>query len=73
MNVKRGDLVFVFDPMRPTGSATGFRGLAIALAVDDTEATVVSLAQTHQPFRVALSTIQVAYAASFIAEGELFR
>ena len=69
---ERGDLVFVNDPLRPTGNPTGHRGLCIVDAGGETEVSVRSLTQIHVVFKVDRSAVRTVYAASFVAE-ELFR
>lgn len=68
MKLKRGDLVFVFDPARPTGSGTGFRGLALVDELTETEVKIRPLDKTHQYVRIANAAVRTVYAASFVAE-----
>jgi hypothetical protein len=45
--MKRGDLVFIQDPVRPTGAGTGFRGLALVDEPGEAEVKVRPLDKTH--------------------------
>jgi hypothetical protein len=58
----------VYDPVRPAGSGTGYRGLGIVDEVGETEAKVRPLTQTHVQMRVSQSAIHTVYAASYVAE-----
>jgi hypothetical protein len=68
MEVKRGDLVFVFDPVRPTGSGSGVRGLHMVEVVTEDEATMRPVDRPHQHVRLPLTVIRIVYPAAFVAE-----
>jgi hypothetical protein len=70
VKLKKGDLVMVYDPMRPDGSSTGTgqRGLCIVDEVGETDAKVRPHNQPYPELRVSLSAIHTVYAATFVAE-----
>ena len=70
--MKRGDMVMVFDPVRPTGSGTGFRGLAFVDEPGELEVKVRPLTTPHVYIRIARSAVHAVFAATDVAE-EMFR
>jgi hypothetical protein len=66
--LKKGDLAFVFDPVRGTGRGSGHRGLCIVDEADKNEAQVRPIAQTHLRMRVPLSAIHIVFSATYVAE-----
>jgi hypothetical protein len=68
VNLKRGDLVFVFDPVRGTGSGSGHRGLCIVDSANEDEVHVRPIASTHQLMRAPLSAIHIVFTATFVAK-----
>jgi len=67
MEISRGDLCYIHDPLRPTGSGTGFRGLALVDDVSDDEAKVRPIDKPHTYVRIQLSAVHAVFAATFVA------
>jgi len=73
MQLKRGDLVMIHDPLRGTGSGSGMRGLAfVDSLLGETEVRVRPLNQTHLVSRVPLSAVHAVYSASHVAPDKEF-
>lgn len=73
MQLKRGDLIFAWDPIRPTGSHTGFRGMCLVDNVGSVEVTVRPLTEVHNYVRLKRDAIHIVFAATHVASEEIFK
>jgi len=71
MRVKPGDLVLIFDPVRPSGGS-GVRGVHIVSEVREDEVIARPLDRLDLNNRLPLTAIRAVWPASYAAE-DLFR
>lgn len=70
-DIKRGDLVLIFDPVRPDGSGLGTRGLYVIGSVDEAEVIAHPVERLHQRVRLPRTAVHATWAASSVAGGFL--